>query len=360
MMKKRLEYTMLAGILINALTMFLPLVNVTLVSDFKRYTEGYSIGYIFRLLIPCVFNGGAGALSNPSVALMAVMLMYVVCWIAGVFTTILVIKSMRSDRVNIFRTVAVSVFEALSALFMLVFSAQMKSFAVSIAVEPFKGHVKSSSVIVGTVAALIVLLLAFVNVFMLIGIIRKGGQYDEIDEQEHEPERRPSEQRRPARTIGYDRYEERHGDPRRSAPRRPDTAPHNYDRYGPAAPAPRTQSGDRTQSQSQRAYGNTGVIDRYNLPRQTTQPINRPVGRPQQPTSQRPSAPADRRPQSQSSARPIICPSCGARCRSGSRFCNICGERFDSRPASRTTCSGCGAKISENDVFCPTCGAIIK
>ena len=352
MMKRRLEYTMLAGIIINAMSFFLPLVSLTLTSETKHYTESYSIGSLIKLLVPAVLNGGKGDLSNPPLELMAVMLLGLICWIASLFTIILVIQSMRAKKVNLFRTIAVSVFELLSGVFFLIFAARMKTFAIEVTVEPFFGHVRTSFSMLGLIPALITIILAFVNIFCLLAIIRSGEDFDEIDEEKasaSSPAARERQQgysygdRRPNRPAAdYARARQ----PQRQMPTDaypPQRTPVRNNIYSGEAQHGANSSA-RTQYDGQRASrptGTTGVIDRNSLPRQTV------YGDPAQRTAQRPAGQ-----QTQS----ITCPKCGAKCRRGTRFCNICGELL-ARQVRR--CSACGEIISEKDVFCPSCGANI-
>lgn len=53
----------------------------------------------------------------------------------------------------------------------------------------------------------------------------------------------------------------------------------------------------------------------------------------------------------------ITCPSCGAKQKPGSRFCNQCGVRIASAAEEETTCPICGAKLPLNSKFCNSCGA---
>ena len=50
--KRRLEYSMLAGILFNFISLFIPIINLTLTSETKQYTEGYSVGSLVKFLVP--------------------------------------------------------------------------------------------------------------------------------------------------------------------------------------------------------------------------------------------------------------------------------------------------------------------
>lgn len=353
LMKRRLEYTMLVGIIINALSFFLPIVSLTLTSETKHYTESYSFGSLIKLLVPAVLNGGKGGLSNPPLGLMAVMLLGMICWIASLFTVILVIQSMRARKVNLFRTIAVSVFELLSGVFFLIFAAQMKTFAIEVTVEPFFGHVRTSFSMLGMIPALVTVILAFVNIFLLLSIIRSGEDFDEIDEEEtpaSHPAARERQQsypygdRRPARpSADYARTRQ----PQRQMPTDaypPQRTPVRNNIY--SGEAQQSANGAaRPQYDGQRAArptGATGVIDRNSLPRQTA------YGDSAQRTAQRPAA---------QQVQTVTCPKCGAKCRRGTRFCNICGEPL-TRPVRR--CSACGEIISEKDVFCPSCGANIR
>ena len=181
--KRRLEYSMLGGILFNFISLFIPIINLTLTSETKQYTEGYSVGSLIKFLVPAVLNGDKGELSNPPLSLMAFLLFGLICWIASLFTLVLVFQSMRARKVNIFRTIAVSIFELLTALFFLVFSAQMKTFAIKVAVEPYFGNIRTGFNFLGLVPILVVIVFSFVNIYMLLVIIKRGEEYDEIDEE---------------------------------------------------------------------------------------------------------------------------------------------------------------------------------
>ena len=159
--KRRLEYSMLAGILFNFISLFIPIINLTLTSETKQYTEGYSVGSLVKFLVPAVLNGDKGELSNPPLALMAFLLFGLICWIASLFTLVLVFQSMRAKKVNIFRTIAVSIFELLTALFFLVFSAQMKTFAIKVAVEPYFGNIRTGFNFLGLLPVIIVIAFSF-------------------------------------------------------------------------------------------------------------------------------------------------------------------------------------------------------
>ena len=360
--KRRLEYSMLAGILFNFISLFIPIINLTLTSETKQYTEGYSVGSLVKFLVPAVLNGDKGELSNPPLALMAFLLFGLICWIASLFTLVLVFQSMRAKKVNIFRTIAVSIFELMTALFFLVFSSQMKNFAIKVAVEPFFGNIRTGFNILGILPLLVVIALSFVNIYMLLGIIKSGEEYDEIDDQEDDkPEPRHTERRRAPSSL----YSSGGNRPSRSADRtraaRPIDPARQTDSYRQAEPFRQTDSyrqPERTNLYSgesehpsadqrrpvsrpaadpyrTRPIGSTGVIDRNHLPRQ-----NAPVS---QPTS---------------AAQPTVtCLKCGAKCRKGTRFCNICGEPL-ARPIKK--CQTCGEILSERDVFCPSCGANIR
>ncbi len=358
LMKKRLEYTMLIGIIVNALSFFLPIVSITLKSETKHYTEGYSVGSLVKLLVPAVLNGDKGELSNPPLALMAVMLFGLICWIASLFTVVLVFQSMRAKKVNLFRTIAVSIFELLSGLFFLVLAAQIRTFAVKIAVEPFFGHIGTGFGFFGLICAIATIGLAFANIYMLLNIIRSGEDFDEIEEEKDERSydgreraaaRRPEERPVP----DYDRQ------PRRNptADRPPQRTPARNNLYsgqesastGEARrpdDASRPSSAGRPSYDGQRAprpSGATGVIDRDHLPRQSgyAAPARRP-----QPTQSTPTA-----------AEYVVCARCGAKCRKGSRYCNICGEQIVRQVRK---CMVCGETITEKDVFCPSCGTNIR
>ena len=47
----------------------------------------------------------------------------------------------------------------------------------------------------------------------------------------------------------------------------------------------------------------------------------------------------------------MTCPSCGAPCRAGTKFCEECGARLDA------TCPACGAAVTPGKKFCGACGA---
>ena len=336
MMKRRLEYTMLVGIALNVLAFMIPIINFTLTHETKQYTEGYSIGSLVGLLIPAVLNGGMEGLSNPPLSLMAVMLVGVICFIASIFTVVLVIKSMLARKANLFCTIAVSVFEALCSLCYLMTASQTKNFIIrDVVVEPFKGNLRGTFNMFGLLIALAVLALAFVNIFLILGIIRSG---EEIDEIEEEKPARPASRDRMSQFMGdnrgprsseYSRTRQPHRAPTESAP--PHRTPIRNNVY---SGSPRTEDGSLHQT---RPLSATGMIDRDNLPRQTA-----------------PSRPA---PSAQSQQAVVSCAKCGAKCRRGTRFCNICGEPLP-RPVRR--CRICGEVITEKDVFCPSCGANIK
>ncbi len=335
MMKRRLEYTMLAGIVLNVFAFMLPIINFTLTHETKQYTEGYSIGSLVGLLIPAVLNGGMEGLSNPPLSLMAVMLVGVICFIASLFTVILVIKSMLAKKANLFCTIAVSVFEVLCSLCFLITASQTKNFIIrDVVVEPFTGNLRGSFGILGLAAAIIVLILAFVNIFLILGIIRSG---EEIDEIEEEKPSRPASRDRMSQFIGENRGS-RSGEYART--RQPHHAPSEN------TPPRRTPIRNNVYSGSAREDGAppqarplsaTGMIDRDHLPRQSA---------PQRPA-----------PSAQQQEAVVTCAKCGAKCRRGTRFCNICGEPLP-RPVRR--CRTCGEVITEKDVFCPSCGANIK
>ena len=360
--KRKLELTMLTGLFFNFISLFIPVISLTLTSETKQYTEAYSIGSLVKFLVPAVLNGNKGELSNPPLSLMAFLLFGVICWIASLFTLVLVFQSMRARKVNIFRTIAVSIFELMTALFFLVFSSQMKNFAIKVAVEPFFGNIRTGFNILGILPLLVVIALSFVNIYMLLGIIKSGEEYDEIDDQEDDkPEPRHTERRRAPSSL----YSSGGNRPSRSADRtraaRPIDPARQTDSYRQAEPSRQTDSyrqPERTNLYSgeskhpsadqrrpvsrpaadpyrTRPIGSTGVIDRNHLPRQ-----NAPVS---QPTS---------------AAQPTVtCLKCGAKCRKGTRFCNICGEPL-ARPIKK--CQTCGETLSERDVFCPSCGANIR
>ena len=46
----------------------------------------------------------------------------------------------------------------------------------------------------------------------------------------------------------------------------------------------------------------------------------------------------------------IVCPSCKAQLTAGSKFCNHCGTKLN------TKCPNCGADVKQNSVFCSECG----
>ena len=353
--KRRLEYTMLAGIFFNFISLFIPIISLTLTSETKQYTEAYSVGSLVKFLVPAVLNGNKGELSNPPLSLMAFLLFGVICWIASLFTLVLVFQSMRAKKVNIFRTIAVSIFELLTALFFLVFSSQMKNFAIKVAVEPFFGNIRTGFNILGLLPLLVVIALSFANIYMLLGIIKSGEEYDEIDEEEEEePEpRRPERRRAPSSlySSGVDRSRSadrtraarpidsaRQADSFRQADtyRQPDrTNLYSGESEHPSGDQRRPVSRPAADPYRTRPIGSTGVIDRDHLPRQSA-----PVGQPS------------------SSAQPTVtCLKCGAKCRKGTRFCNICGEPL-ARPIKK--CQTCGETLSERDVFCPSCGANIR
>ncbi len=48
----------------------------------------------------------------------------------------------------------------------------------------------------------------------------------------------------------------------------------------------------------------------------------------------------------------VLCPSCGAKIDSDSKFCTNCGAKFD----GEVKCPSCGASISAEDKFCTNCG----
>ncbi len=331
MMKRRLEYTMLCGIAVNLLAFFLPIISLTMTAETKQYTESYSVGSLVGLLVPAVLNGGKEGLSNPPLALMAVMLIGVICWIASLFTVILVIKSMRARKANLFCTIAVSVFEVLSGLCFLVVAAQSKVFAIKVAVEPYVGHLRSTYCFLGLIPALLTVALAFVNIFLLLGIIRSGEDIDEIEEEKPVRSReRMSQFLAPER--GQSGEYSRSRQPHRQAPTDstpPSRTPVRNNIYSGAGARPEGSS-----ARQPRPMSTTGVIDRDHLPRQTA---------PQSAPSQQ--------------AAVVTCAKCGAKCRRGTRFCNICGEPLP-RPVRR--CRTCGEVITDKDVFCPACGANLR
>ena len=354
--KRRLEYSMLAGILFNFISLFIPIINLTLTSETKQYTEGYSVGSLVKFLVPAVLNGDKGELSNPPLAVMAFLLFGLICWIASLFTLVLVFQSMRAKKVNIFRTIAVSIFELLTALFFLVFSAQMKTFAIKVAVEPYFGNIRTGFNFLGLLPVIIVIAFSFINIYMLLGIIKRGEEYDEIDEEKDEgPEpQRPERRRAPSSLYpnGRPTNPERPRAPRSPAERagerpvertgertaeRPVERTNIYSGEGERTPTEYRRPTNRPAADPYRARptGSTGVIDRDHLPKPSA-PTSRPTA----------SAPAT-----------ITCEKCGEKCRKGSRFCNICGEPL-AKPEKR--CQICGELLSERDVFCPSCGANIR
>ena len=354
--KRRLEYSMLAGILFNFISLFIPIINLTLRADTKQYTEGYSVGSLVQFLVPAVLNGDKGELSNPPLSLMAFLLFGIICWLASLFTLVLVFQSMRAKKVNIFRTIAVSIFELLTALFFLVFSAQMKTFAIKVAVEPFFGNVRTGFNFLGLLPILVVIIFSFVNIYMLLGIIKRGEEYDEIDEEKDEgPEpQRPERRRAPSSLYpnGRPTNPERPRAPRSPAERAGERPVERTGERTAERPVERTNiysgEGERTPTEYRRPtnrpaddpyrtrpIGSTGVIDRDHLPKPNTS-ATRPAA----------SAPAT-----------ITCEKCGEKCRKGSRFCNICGEPL-AAPVKK--CKICGEILSERDVFCPSCGANIR
>lgn len=348
-MKRRLEYTMLTGIFFNFLSLFIPVISLTLTSETKHYTEGYSVGSLVKFLVPAVLNGNKGELSNPPLSLMAFLLFGIICWIASLFTLVLVFQSMKAKKVNIFRTVAVSIFELMTALFFLVFAAQMKTFAIKVAVEPYFGNIRTGFNFLGLIPILVTIILSFVNVYMLLGIIRSGEEYDEIAEEKVEEDlpRRPERRRAPSSLYTNDRAE-RAERPRTQRPdaQRPTSRTNLYS--GQAEQGAERASLDRTGDELRRPTSRpasdpyrtrpssaTGLIDRDHLPRQSS-----PSGYP-----------------SPSAQPAVTCAKCGAKCRRGTRFCNICGEPL-TRPVKK--CQTCGEILSERDVFCPSCGANIR
>ncbi|MBQ5885248.1 MAG: zinc-ribbon domain-containing protein [Clostridia bacterium] len=346
--KRRLEYSMLGGILFNFISLFIPIINLTLTSETKQYTEGYSVGSLIKFLVPAVLNGDKGELSNPPLSLMAFLLFGLICWIASLFTLVLVFQSMRARKVNIFRTIAVSIFELLTALFFLVFSAQMKTFAIKVAVEPYFGNIRTGFNFLGLVPILVVIVFSFVNIYMLLGIIKRGEEYDEIDEEkDEEPEpRRPEGRRAPSSLYpsGRPSNAERPRAPRAPIDRaterpaeRPAERTNIYSGEGerPYTEQRRPASRPAADPYRTRPISSTGVIDRDHLPKPNTS-ATRPAA----------SAPAT-----------ITCEKCGEKCRKGSRFCNICGEPL-AAPVKK--CKICGEILSERDVFCPSCGANIR
>ncbi len=379
MMKRRLEFTMLAGIFINFLAFILPIINYTLKSDTKQYTEGYSVGSLIGILVPSALNGNKEALSDPPLMLMAFLLFGLVCWIASLFTVVLVIQSMSARKANLFRTIAVSIFELLSGLSFLLVASQMKTFSqVTLPTPEFKGHVNCNFNILGFLPAILVIILSFVNIFLLLGIVRSGEEIDEMEEEIDAPaERAPRDRaRKPAPASGdYARSRQ----PRRPIPTDAYPPPRTPVRNNVGGePARRPYNPDLSQT---RPISATGLIDRDHLPRQSsrpdpmrqpagrtssaTQPISRPdpmrqpAGRPAQPSNapvhSSVSAPTND-PRTQQAAT-VTCTKCGAKCRRGTRFCNICGEVL-SRPVSR--CRSCGDTVTDKDVFCPSCGANLR
>ncbi|GEM_PF-4844695 len=369
-LKRRLEYTMLSGIIINALSFFLPIISVTLTSETKQYTESYSVGSLIKLLVPSVLNGGKGALSNPPLALMAVMLLGMICWIASIFTIILVMQSRKERKVDLFRTIAVSVFELLSGIFFLVLASQAKTFAIRIAVEPFIGNLRSGFSFMGLLPALATVVFAFINIFLLLSILRSGEDYGEAPEEDDTKQSRPMPARDRAAANVSGEYARRR-QPQREMPTdafAPSRTPVRTDVYSGAAEPRQTAGAYRAPTDAQRAarpMSYTGAIDKDHLPRQNAYGA---PGRPNQPNAygapSRPAQPsaygAPGRTQQPSASAPqptVACVKCGAMCRRGSRFCSICGEVLP-RPLPR--CRSCGEVISEKDVFCPTCGANIR
>ena len=343
--KRRLEYSMLAGILFNFISLFIPIINLTLRADTKQYTEGYSVGSLVQFLVPAVLNGDKGELSNPPLSLMAFLLFGIICWLASLFTLVLVFQSMRAKNVNIFRTIAVSIFELLTALFFLVFSAQMKNFARIVAIDAYADHLKTSFNFLGLLPVLIVIAFSFINIYMLLGIIKRGEEYDEIDEEKDEDPapRRPEGRRAPSSLYpnGRPNNPERPRVPRAPIERPAERPAERTNIYSGEVERPVSPEQRRPATRPAadpyrtRPTGSTGVIDRDHLPK--------PSASATRPTT---SAPAT-----------VTCEKCGEKCRKGSRFCNICGEPLT--PAVKK-CKICGETLSERDVFCPSCGANIR